>query len=232
MSYFNSLIKAVLLVFLFLSMTPLYADGGILLWAVSAQACFGSSFLFLGSSKGLVFLALIVQGCFILGIVIVVEIVVVERVLRLRYRRAKKMSFWVVTKGNVFSTIIGAVISFIIIFLTQKSSPEDKGTAGIYLGSCVLFFLISFLVEYRVARPVFGNIRGIKQLKKAFLVANIVTYFIPTLIMSLFYIGLWIMSIIEAKTIHTADLSVLVSNIMITVGTVAFLKRYMKQEVE
>ena len=188
-------LKILILLFFLLS-CPVYADGGIPLWIVTAPSALSASLIPLPYLDGMwpffIFLTLI-----FLVVVILVEFSVIKLFFlrNIAFIRLLKL----VGIANILSTVAGAVITLLpapLWYLSGQLSSDSKMVLALFgywgfLPPISLLFInifllwLSYLIEYKYAKKELVQDYDKKLIKKSFLCANIVSYFIPVLLYSI-----------------------------------------------
>lgn len=179
----NKLLISIIMVFL--SISPCFADAGIPMWVYSNSA----SFFATGTQSKEGFILFTIITLFLLLIVSFIETFVIKSVLKLsNFAKA----FRITLKANIVSTIIGAIITLLLINndnITSWLWWSNKWFIFNNLMLHIIMLTLSYFVEYNVAKRNLIDYK-VNDVKKSFLFANILSYIVfPFLIIGLIIIA-------------------------------------------
>lgn len=190
---------------------PCYADGGIPLWVMSAPTLF--AFGIPGGITGTLF-------TFVLSLILLLFVSLIETVvvrIFLKNTKFEKM-FGIVYKANFISTLVGfliviAPIPFKNDLLKEPLAYAIIGPWGGFLFYSILLLnvillIMSYFVEYNVAKEDLINEYEKKEIKKSFLCANITSYAVPIILYSVaaIFIGMSDIKENQYKSINVKDI--------------------------
>lgn len=167
----NKLLISIIIAFL--SVSPCFADAGIPLWLFSNS----SSFLATGIQWKESFMLFSTITIFLLLIVSLVETLVIKSILKINnFVKA----FEITLKANIISTIIGTIVT---LFITNNSHIvswlwwDYKWSVLNLLILHIAMLILSYFIEYNVAKKSLNDYKT-SEIKKSFLLANILSYIV------------------------------------------------------
>lgn len=183
----------ILIFILFLFSSPVYADGGIPLWIITAPSAFSASIFPLPYLDGMWPFFLFLTTVFLI-IVTLVESGVVKLFFLREVKYAKL--FNIVGIANIISTLAGAIITFLpapFWYVAERISSDTKMMLALFgywgflppislLVINVFLLWISYLIEYMYAKNKLIQDYDENTIKKSFLWANIVSYSLPIML--------------------------------------------------
>ena len=214
--------------FLFAGVAPAFADGGIPLWIYTAHTAIGLSVPGMGPG----FIESIIWTLIILTGVIGIETFVVGYIFK--FKELKKV-FSAIFWGNLITTIIGAIITLSVFHSIVKSTKDymDLLILGPYAGLLngyglvvgnILLFLMSFLVEYYIARSMLSNIFELQKIKIAFLSANIASYILPLIAALIVLFG------VIAPENGVSNIPYIAASVLVVIGTIIFIYLFINKD--
>ena len=213
---------------LFAGVTPAFADGGIPLWIYTAHTAIGVSVPGMGPG----FIESIIWTLIILTGVVGIETFVAGYIFQ--FKELKKV-FSAVFWGNLITTIIGAIITLGVFHSIVKSTKDYMNLlifgpyAGLFNGyglvvGNILLFLMSFLVEYYIAKSMLNNIFELKKIKTAFLAANVASYILPLIAALIALTG------VIAPEQGVDNISYIIASVLVILGTITFIYFFIKKD--
>jgi len=223
----NKRIFLILLFLLFFITTPAFADGGIPLWIYTAHTAFGVT------SMGAPFIAGILWTLPVLAFVVGIECLCVA--LFFKFKQAKLILKATII-GNIITTIIGSVITAFVYPIAVPHSPDISilivGPYAMLLNGYglvianILLFLMSFIIEYYVARDTLKNIFEVHDIKTAYLLANIVSYIGPLLATIVYLIS----PITDGSLMKQENFQYFTISLLVVLGTMIFIYAFLKSD--
>lgn len=184
----KNIYKLFILFLMLICATPCYADAGIPLWINNPPSSFAFTF-WVGSGHINPLIIGLFLSLIILAIVTVVETYCIKIFLKnIKISKSLKIIF----KANLLSAIIGALIVFApipfqdfvgldsVIFGPLIITGDFYSIAMFYLN--IILLIVSFFIEYTVAKKDLIYNYETKDIKKAFWMANIITYALPLIL--------------------------------------------------
>ena len=179
----NKFLTSMIIIFLFAM--PAFADAGIPLWLFSNS----SSFFATGIQWKENFIYFLIITLFLLLIVSLVETLVIKSILKINnFVKA----FRITLKANIISTIIGTIITLLITnnsHITSWLWWDNKLATLNNLVLHITMLILSYFIEYNVAKNSLNDYKT-SDVKKSFLLANILSYIVfPFIIVGFIIIG-------------------------------------------
>lgn len=179
----NKFLISIIIIFLFTA--PCFADGGIPLWVMNAPTLFA-----FGLPSG--FVGTLIT--FVLSLVLLLFVSLIETLVSkyiLKNSDFIKL-FKIMYKANFISTLVGflvviAPLPFEKVLLEEPLAYAIVGPWGKFFFYSILLLniillIISIIIEYLVSKKELINEFNKKDVKKSFIIANLITYALPIII--------------------------------------------------